>query len=55
MRDGLADHVSKLTYLESAGMHACELPVGPSGLAHDLCRKSGKISQAEWYAKKVSN
>ncbi len=53
--DSLANHFSKLTSFESAGMDACALLVGPSGSAHDLCRESGKVSQPEWYAKKVTD
>ncbi len=51
----LVDHFSKLISFESAGMDDCGLLVAPSGSAHDLCRKSGKVSQAEWYAKKVTD
>ncbi len=51
----LADHFLKLTSFESAGMDARRLPVGPSRSVHDLCRKSAKVSQAEWYAKKVTD
>ncbi len=53
MGDGLTDHLSKLTSFESTGMDACGLLVGPSGSAHDLCKKGGKLSQAEWYAEKL--